>query len=187
ARRALRHKNLKFVPVGVKRTITAAGLRAIAQRASAILMKRDCRGDVPCQFRLSPHPDFRLYPQHTGQISTKADINQLLSSNRADVSIVESISPDACPADGEGTVWGCATATWILVVADRVKMPWILAHEYGHLSGLNHRDEKCALMHSYYDEANLALDQWECDQIHYPNDNPPRPSAPQNAPGRPGR
>lgn len=163
-------RELLVVVVAPTLDISDATVAQWLDAASAVFQSRSsgCGNKTPCAMALKLKGSVILYPD-SGYIEAKADLIKIHGITKADVMIVKRISPSACDGELGSTILGCTGSAydWMAITrpTNKVEAGILWAHEYGHFSGLNHRNEKCWLMNKSYDPQNTLISAGDCSAI----------------------
>lgn len=174
---------LKVSRVSRSTDLSSAEIDRILTDVSAIFTKADitpsCRVDIACPVTVSLQ-NLSNVPRRSF-IQEAKELIDLHRETGSDVLVVDYLGDAACPDGirGPGRILGCVGLAndWMAVLRySAVAFPGIIwAHEFSHLRGNGHRDDPCALMNSYYTDANRTVNLKECTAVR---GTPPPASSP---------
>ena len=158
---------------GVTPKLGASDVKGILAAASRLLQTKDDAQDVSCNVGFALKGEVGTFTSAPAVINTAADL-EAVHSVPADVKVVQTIKYCVGKFSEEGFL-GCAwrpegrpkTVIVASLVGDGMA-PLVWAHEYGHTTGLLHRQDKngFALMTPCAIQAfSRHVDQVECDHF----------------------
>jgi len=148
-------------------TFTNADADRISSAATSLLLSKDSPSDVACNVTFRRSGNVRVFSNTDGIIDNVQEFVSV-ESTVGDVKVVRAIN--WCSSIGAGII-GCARvpgSSLLMVRFTQNQEGILMAHEFGHNQGLNHRNGTNNLMHPSIGTTRLGVNQAECSAFSTP-------------------